>query len=172
MSRNEFYEPPGNNEYLAVYIEKDSITVGIRVQKEKYGRLEDSTFNALRLYLNSMNAEKIGEDDLIVINFLTGVTLEEQNRNARSSWNIFEGNYIRKLKKVADVSQYWISTLPKEKLKYFHSNKIDWKQDKQGMIPEVFSPYGLKYGYYIIIRPNGDYYYEIVNSEFGKKPRR
>ncbi|MUP44687.1 hypothetical protein E0K83_02880 [Gramella sp. BOM4] len=166
LSRKEFFQPNDNNNYSAVYFEKDSLIFGVRYRREKYGTLEDSTFQKVKDYLNTLKEEPIGENDMIVINFLSYVNLEEQKKKTPSNWNIFNREYLRKLKKIDNVSQFWISRLPSEQMKHFTSERIDWKQDKQGIIPEVFSPYGLEYGYYVILTPRGDYYYYI--GEYGK----
>jgi len=123
-------------------------------------------FNDLKNYLNTFKSDQIGSEDFIVINFLTGVSIEEQKKRSRSTWNIFDRNYIKKLNKITDVSHFWISSIDKEKLKYFYSNRVDWHKDEKNLIKKLFFPFELSYGYYIIINPEGEYYYYL--GEYSK----
>ncbi|QYA26930.1 hypothetical protein G3I01_15985 [Gramella sp. MT6] len=159
ISRKEFYEIRNNPDYLPLYLENDTARYGVIFYREKYGLLKDSEFQNLKDYLNSLKSDGIAADDVIVINYLTGVSEAEQNKNSRTNWNIFDRNYVRKLKKITDVSHFWISPVDKEKLKYFYSNRVNWQKDNENLVKELFFPFELSYGYFIIIKPDGTYYY-------------
>jgi len=166
ITRKEFYEKRENYDYFPLYFESDSLKFGALFYREKYGVLNDSIFLSLKNYLNTFQTTKINSKDLIVINYLTGIPMDEQNKKSRSTWNIFDRDYLKKLNKIADISHFWISSLDKEKLKYFYSNIVNWKKDEDDFIKRTFFPHETTYGYYIIINSEGNYYYSL--GEYGK----
>ncbi|SFC82708.1 hypothetical protein SAMN04487987_101152 [Algibacter pectinivorans] len=166
ITRKEFYEKRDHYETYPMYFENDSIKFGVLFDREKYGVLKDSTFQSLKNYLNTFYPSKINPKDIIVINFLTGIPINELSKKDKSSWDIFHRDYLKKLNKITDISHFWISSLEKEKLKYFHSEKVDWKKDEDNFIKRLFFPHETTYGYYIIINPKGKYYYSL--GEYGK----
>ena len=168
ISREKFYKTRYNGENIPMYFENDTAKFGILFYKENYGKLNDSSFRSLKNYLYDLKKVKIDSADFIVINYLTKVPGEEQKKHrTRTTWNIFDRNYVRKLKRKNNVSHFWISSLENQNLKYFYSNRINWLTDRRGVIPELFFPFEYTYGYYIIIKPNGEYYYFI--GEYGKQ---
>ncbi|OEY72321.1 hypothetical protein [Salegentibacter salarius] len=166
ISRKEFYNKKENFKNFPLYFENDTVRFGVLFHREKKGVLSDSTFTSLKNYLNTLKSEHINSKDIIVINFLTGVPFAEQIKKSKTSWNIFDRNYLRKLNKITDVSHFWISSLEKEKLKYFYSNKVNWQKDEDNIIKKIFFPHETTYGYYILINPEGKYYYSL--GEYGK----
>ena len=161
ISRQQFYQKKLNNNFYPLYFEKDTISIGVLNYREIYGVLNDTTFQQLKAYLNSFKNTQIHPEDIIVINYLTGVPENEQNKKSRTSWNIFDGNYVKQLKKIANISHFWIASLDRSKLNYFYGKQVDWKKDTENVIPRLFFPYEITYGYYIIIKPDGHYYYSI-----------
>ncbi|MCM4156549.1 hypothetical protein DHD80_11095 [Gramella sp. AN32] len=166
ISRKHFYEEKLNYKNFPLYFESDTVRFAVLFRREKEGILNDSTFQSLKNYLNTFKNEQIDSKDVIVINYLTGVPKDEQNRNYNTTWNIFDRDYIRKLNRIGDISHFWISSLDKKNLKHFYSNRIDWKKDSEDVIPKLFFPYETTYGYYIIINSEGKYYYAL--GEYGK----
>ena len=168
ISRKEFYKTRYNRGNFPVYVENDTARFGILYYNENYGKLNDSSFKYLKNYLNDLKQVEIDSADIIVINYLTSVPDEEQKKHrTRTTWNIFDRNYTRKLERKNNVSHFWISSLEKHKLKYFYSNRINWLTDREGVIPGLFFPFDFTYGYFIIIKPDGEYYYFI--GEYGKQ---
>ncbi len=166
ITRKKFYEERENYENFPLYFENDSTRFGALFYREKYGVLNDSTFQSFKNYLNTFQTSQINSEEMIVINFLTGIPIDEQSKKSRSTWNIFDRDYLRKLNKIADISHFWISSLDKEKLKYFYSNRVNWQKDKDNFIKRIFFPHETTYGYYIIINSEGKYYYSL--GEYGK----
>ena len=56
---------------------------------------------------------------------------------------------------------------PRKNLEYFHSNRINWVADKGEVLKNLFFEYETSYGNFIIIKPNGQYFYYL--GEFGKQ---
>lgn len=168
ISRKDFYKTRYNRDNFPVYLENDTARFGILYHYETYGKLNDSSYRYLRKYLGELKQTIIDSSDFIVINYLTSVPDEEQKRGGtRTTWNIFDRNYTGKLKRMDDVSHFWISSLEKQNLKYFYSRRIDWLTDKKGVIPELFFPFEFTYGYFVIINPEGEYYYHL--GEYAKQ---
>ena len=166
ISRKKFYKEKLDNKIFPLYFQNDTIIFGVLNYREKYGVLNDTDFRQLKEYLNSFQNDQIQPNNMIVINYLTGVSVLGQNEKSRTSWNIFDGNYLRKLERIADISHFWIASLDRSKLDYFYGKKVEWKEDIENFIPRLFFPYETTYGYYIIIKPDGKYYYSI--GEYGK----
>lgn len=97
----------------------------------------------------------------MVIDYNPGISTCNTSNKGFSSWNIYDNDYIKKLKKIHPSNL-------KATLKYHHSKRIDWIQDPNGIAEKMFFPFGpiSCYGL-VIISDNGTYL--SYHTEYGKQ---
>ncbi|HBH47809.1 MAG TPA: hypothetical protein DDX98_04180 [Bacteroidales bacterium] len=162
IDKDEFLNGKSSKQYLDLYFESDTLIQCLLVRRKPIGRLNESQFNELKENLSIK--DKI-EDDLIVIIYYPGK--DRCNGMERySTWNIFDRDYLKKLKKISDISHHWIYK-DDENLKYYYQKKIDWKKDNNQFIEKLFFKYHYPCFSCVVIDSKGNYiaYY----GEFGKQ---
>jgi hypothetical protein len=157
----EFFELKNYNKNLDLYFENDTTQIALLVTRQKFGQLDKSTFEKLKSYLKEISDKKIDSTQNIVINYLTAFPKKADNTKSRSTWNVLDNDYLKKLHEIADITQFWIHSPETDNLKYYHQNKINWIADKKNLFNNLFFPYEVKYGNYILIKPDGKFYYYL-----------
>lgn len=166
LSKEIFIASLKNGQNIDLYFENDTIQYGVAVQREKFGRLNNTAFSELKKYLSELSGAEIDSSKNIVINYITALPNKEQTIQSRTGWNVLHNDYLRKLHKIADINQFWINSPECDNLDYYHENRINWLEDKENLFKKIFFPFEIVNGNYILIRPNGIYYYYL--GEHGK----
>lgn len=161
INQLEFLLSKDYSENLDLYFENDTTQIGILITREKFGHLDKKTFVNFKSYLSNISDSQIDSSQNIVINYLTPLPKKVDNIKSKSSWNILEKHYLRKLHKIADINHFWITSPESDNLKYYHQNKINWISDRENVFKELFFPYDVRYGNFILIKPDGSYYYYL-----------
>jgi len=161
VTKKDFFRNRDYSKNLDLYFESDSLQFGILIKRQKFGKLDKYSFNELKSYLNKLSDIKIDSNENIVINYLSALPSKKDNIKQKSTWNILDNDYIKKLHKIADIKQFWISSPRSDNLLYHHQNKINWLKDEEDVFKEYFFPYEVRYGNYILIKPDGRYYYYL-----------
>lgn len=161
ITKQEFNNSKNYTKNLDLYFENDTLKIGLLIKREKFGILKSNAFKRLKNYLSEISQVKIDSTKNIVINYLTALPKKAENTKSRSTWNVLDKNYIKKLHKIADINQFWICSPKSDNLKYYHQNKINWIRDKSNLFSELFFPYEVRYGNYILIKPDGEFYYYL-----------
>ncbi|MGY0393269.1 hypothetical protein ACW5R3_12010 [Bizionia sp. KMM 8389] len=159
INQQEFIETKKNRDNLDLYFDNDSIQIALLIKRQKFGHLDKKTFEDLKSYLSDLTKKSIDSTQNIVINYLTAFPKKADNTKSRSTWNVLNKDYLVKLHKIADISQFWISSPESDNLKYFHQKKINWKTDKANLFEKLFFTYEVPYGNFILIKPDGKFYY-------------
>ena len=159
INKQEFIETKNYNKNLDLYFKNDTTQIALLVTRQKFGQLDKITFEKLKSYLTELTDKKIDSTQNIVINYLTAFPKKADNTKSRSTWNILDKDYLKKLHKIADINQFWIHSPESDNLKYYHQNKINWIADKESIFKKLFFPYELRYGNYVLIKPDGKFYY-------------
>lgn len=161
ISQQEFIDTKDYSKNLDLYFENDTTQIGILITRQKFGQLDKRTFTELKKYLSELGERKIDSTQNIVINYLTAFPKKEENTKSRSGWNVLDRNYLKKLHKIAPINQFWINSPQSDNLKYYHQNKINWLTDKENLFSKLFFPYGVRYGNYILIKPDGKFFFYL-----------
>lgn len=170
VTQDEFRKAKNDKENLDVYFENDTSQIGILVTRKRFGKLNKKTFNHLKSYLTEISQKKIDPTENLVINYLTLYPSKDEVSNfsnSKSNWNILDRNYIKKLHKIANINQFFIHTPENDNLEYYRNKKINWIKDKNNLFNKLFFPYEIQYGNFILIKPNGEYFYFL--GEHGKQ---
>lgn len=161
INQLDFLRSKDYSENLDLYFENDTIQIGILITRQKFGHLDKKTFVNFKSYLSNISDKQIDSSQNIVINYLTPLPKKVDNIKSKSSWNVLEKHYLRKLHKIADIKQFWITSPESDNLNFYHHNKINWISDKDNLFKNLFFPYDVRYGNFILIKPDGSYYYYL-----------
>ncbi len=167
ITKEVFINTRDYSKNIDIYFGNDTREFGFLVKRKNYGKLTDKLHTQFRTYLNKLSGNKLDSTKSIVINYLSAIPRKKETGEGRSRWNIFNKDYLKRLHKITDVMHFWINSPSCDNLKYHYSNKINWLSDTDKILSKLFFPYDIKYGYYVLIKPNGDYFYYL--GEYGKK---
>jgi len=167
ITRDKFYKNKDFSKNLDLHFENDSIQYGFLIKRINFGKLNKAQFGVLKKYINELSNTKIDSTKNIVINYLSSHSKKSKKSKRRTSWNIFDNDYLRKLHKIAEIQQFWINSPGNDNLEYFHSNTINFISDKDKLFEKLFFPYQIPYGNYLIIKPNG--LYVTSAGKYGKQ---
>lgn len=166
ITKKQFLDYKNKTENMGLYYNNDSIQYAILLTQKKFGKLDENTFTRLKDYLSTLSGSKIDASKNIVINYLNKYPEKAENKTTRTGWNVLDKDYLKKLHRIADINQYWIHSPESDNLEYYHQDRINWLADKDLFFKTTFFPYDVRYGNYILIKPNGNYYYHL--SEHSK----
>jgi len=166
ITKESFFKLKDYTKNLDLYFENDSLQYGLLIKRQQFGKLDQKTFTKLKSYLTEISHKQIDSTQNIVINYLTAFPTKEKEFGFKASWNILDKDYLKKLHEIANVTQFWINSPKCDNLKYYQRNKIKWISDKENLFNEIFFPYQVKSGNYILIKPNGKFYSYL--GEHGK----
>lgn len=161
ISKQQFFETKDYRNYLDLYFENDTTQIGLLVTRQKFGQLDKNSFENLKSYLTELSDKQIDSTQNIVINYLTAYPKKDENTTSRSGWNVLNRDYLKKLHKIANINQFWMNSLECDNLEYFYHKKINWIADKNNLLKELFFPYEVRYGNYVLIKPDGKFYYYL-----------
>ena len=161
ITKEKFINSTDYSKNLDLYFENDSLQYGLLVTRQKVDKLDTNTFKELKNYLAQLSQTQIDSTRNIVVNYLTAFSNNDKSTKSKSTWNVLDKDYTKKLHRIAVINQFWISSPENENLEYYHKNRINWIVDKEKLFKKIFFPYDVKYGYYILIKPDGKFYYYL-----------
>lgn len=161
ISESNFYKQLNFQKNLDLHFENDTLKTSLLITRKNYGQLNDSIFNNLK---KSLSSDKELSNDLIVIVYYPGKD-RCNGTEKRSTWNIFDNDYLKKLNKIGSYSHFWIYK-DDENLQYYHPKQVKWENDKNQLVENLFFKLHYPCSSAVIIDKNGKYisYY----GEFGK----
>ena len=153
---------------LSLFFENDTMSFGVSLKRENYGRLDANTLDQFHNYLSKISGRKIDSTKNIVINYITGYPKRKDNTKEKSTWNVlkFPKEYRNRLNRKANADQFWVHSPDNDNLEYYHSEKIEWYNDKERIFESLFFPYEVAYGNFILLKPNGEYFFFL--GEYGE----
>ncbi len=161
ISRTEFQQYLAKENYSYNTFELEDQFNYFLFQPKTRGKLSSEDLTILNNYLLKKGTL---DNNITVIIFYPG----KDSCNAIqqvSRWNIFDNDYLRKLREINSTNHFWIYKSD-ENLKYYHPKKVDWKKDDDQVIEKLFFKMHYLCGSSAVIDKNGNY---ILNlSEFGK----
>ncbi|RPD94290.1 hypothetical protein EGM88_12550 [Aureibaculum marinum] len=161
IDKQKFIKARNYNKNLDLYFENDTAKIALLVTRYKFGKLDKNTFENLKSYLTELTDTKIDSTQNIVINYLTAFPKKDTNTISTSEWNVLQRKYTRKLHKIANINQFWINSTQCDNLEYYHHKKINWITDKDDLFKKLFFTFEINYGNYILIKPDGKFYYYL-----------
>lgn len=161
ITKEKFFNSRDYSKNLDLYFEDDSVQCGLLITRQKFGKLDKKTFTKLKTYLTELSQTQIDSTQNIVVNYLSAYLKKEKNTKPRSSWDILDKDYLKKLHKKAHINQFWINSPESDNLEYYYQNRINWIADKENLFKKIFFPYEVRYGNYILIKPDGNFYYYL-----------
>jgi len=161
VNRKDFVDNKSSRKNLDLYFETDTTQVGMLVTRKNYGQLDKKTFKNLKAYLTDLVKKQIEPTQNIVINYLTAIPKKADNTKLKSTWNILDKDYLKKLHKIADISHFWINSPKSDNIEYHHKNRINWISDKDSLLMKLFFEHEVRYGNYILIKLNGKFLYDL-----------
>lgn len=162
ITKDEFYKQRNYQKNLDLYFENDTLINCVLIQRKNYGQLSEEDFKKLK---NSLSSNTNLDGELIVIVYYPGK--DRCNGMERiSTWNIFDNDYLRKLRKINSYNHFWIYKND-ENLKYYHPRKVKWTKDIDQIVEKLFFKFHFPCFSSVVIDKRGNYisYY----GEFGKQ---
>lgn len=162
ISKKEFDDFILNDNYLYNVFEHKNQFEYILYQRKTRGKLALEELNKLN---NSLIKKGTLDNNITIIIYYPGK--DDCNGMERiSTWNIFDTDYLRKIKKINSVNNFWIYKSD-ENLKYYQPNKVDWKNDNDQVVEKLFFKMHYPCFSSAVIDKDGNY---ILNlGEFGKQ---
>lgn len=161
ISKQKFIKTKDYNKNLDLYLENDTTQIGLLITRRKFGQLDKNTFKYLKSYLTELTDNQIDSTQNIVINYLTAYPKKNETKNSRSGWNVLDRDYLKNLHKIENINQFWIHSSECDNLEYYHQKRINWIEDEENLLKKLFFPYPVRYGNYILIKPDGKFYYYL-----------
>lgn len=167
IDRKTFYKSKNYSENIDVSYENDTAKFNLLVKRMNSGELDKNSFLNLKNYLSALSSTEIDSTKFIVINYLSYLPNKAENSKLKSSWNIFDDDYLKNLFTNNNVQHFWINSPNNNNLEYFHKNSINWISDRNNVFNKIFFKYDVRYGYFLIINPNGKFAFYI--GEYSKQ---
>ncbi len=161
ITKEIFVKSIDHSKNIDLYFENDSLNYALLVIREKEGQLENKTFARLKNYLAELSGAPIDSTKNIVINYLSG--LPKYNGDSEPLLNLYtlESDYLKKLHRIAKIQQFWIHSPETENPEEYIKNNYNWIADKNRFFMDVFFRYEFPYGNYILIKPDGKFYFYL-----------
>ncbi len=131
----------------------DTAIVHVAVERIAKGKINKEQLDLVRKELSSISKENIPDHNVIVINYYHG--LDKCNKGGESK--IFSErvtDYVRKVNKLANVSQFFVYKSPEGTTKY--GKQVTWHHDAAGLISNLFLPLPYPCGSYILLDEVGN----------------
>ena len=152
ISETDFFKQKNNQRNLDIYFENDSLVSSFLVTRKNHGQLNDIELKSLNDYLYH-NSEATNE--LTILVYYPGK--DRCNGMERiSTWNIFDGDYLRKLKKINSYDHFWIYKSD-ENLKYYHPKQVKGQSDQNQLVEKMFFKFHYPCFSFVILNKKGKY---------------
>lgn len=152
--------------YISLKYDADSTYLNVIFKRKISNKLSKEILNDLKEYLQNITGIKIDENSIILINYLSKNPKIKDTVNT-TKWNIFDRDYLKKIKKENNIFQVWINHPDQKNLRYYQGNRINWIVDKTKFIENLFFPYDFLYGSFAVVNFDGRYI--SFYGEYGKK---
>lgn len=152
ITKTEFIRNTDHTTNIGSKIDDGNTIINKLYLREKIAVLSHEKYSNLKNYIQLAAAD----NKIIVINYYSGLDTITPNKG-KSTWNIYYPGYLKKLKRMGNIAQFWFYKYDKN-LKYHHADQINWLYDKSAFIEKTFFPYHFNSGSFAVILPNGKYY--------------
>jgi len=161
IGEKEFYNLLKRDNYNYNSFELADQHAYVLYQRKAKGKLSTDELAELNKYLLNMGSI---DNKINVIIYYPGKDYCNK-KEGNSTWNIFDSDYSKEVKKINTVNQFWIYKSD-EDLKYYYPKKVQWRKDEGQFIENLFFKMHYPCFSSAIIDEDGNY---ILNlGEFGK----
>ncbi len=153
ISKIEFDKSTFSDGYLKLKYDADSVFVNVSVKRERKGKISINLLDSIKSSL-STDENYFTENKFIVINYYPGKDYCNSTGNedfARESYR----NFLRKIKKIKNVKQFFVYKSIDGTEKY---GQLNWIKDKEAIIERTFFPLHYPCGSFVLIDSLGNYY--------------
>ncbi|WP_218597750.1 hypothetical protein [Polaribacter sp. NJDZ03] len=155
ITKSEFNKEKDLHKSYNMRFELDTLIVNVKVQRVKKGQVSKIKLDSIRNELSTVSDQNIPENNILIINYYHG--LDRCNSTGDKSY--VRGkykNYLRKLKKLKNVNQFFMYKSHEGTVEY--GKQLNWIKDKSGTIEKTFLPIHYPCGSFVIIDENGNFY--------------
>lgn len=179
ISLNKFQEKLNSSESLLLNTQKtDSGTIKQLLPINYESKISAQQVKTLYASLSKMQGAKVSPDQHLVINYLSTITDKPlpSRRNAiyfqNDNWRLLSEPFITSIRQAPSISQFSVYA-PKFNPNFSTANaQINWIEDKEDRIRNIFSIIDIPYGCFILVKPTGEYYIsyaEYIEAEIRDK---
>lgn len=155
ITKSEFDKESDIHKSYDLKFNLDTLIVNIKVQRIKKGKVAKTKLDSIRNELSLASKRDIPERDIIIVNYYHGLDKCNSSGN-KSSVKIRYQNYLKRVKKLKNVSQFFLYKSLEGTDGY--GKQLNWLKDPSGIIAKTFLPIQYPCGSYVIIDENGNYY--------------
>ena len=157
ITKTEFIRRTDHTTNIGGVKENDNAIINKLFRREKIAVLSPEKYANLKKYVGLTTSDNAEPDNkIIVINYYSGLDSILPGEG-KSTWNIYDRSYPKKLKKMGNIAQFWVYKYDTN-LKHHHADEINWLYDKSALIEKTFFPYHFNSGSFAVILPTGKYY--------------
>lgn len=153
ITKKEFDKIKKEDGYLKLKFTADTVLVNVNVKRVKKGKISISLLDSIKSNLSS-DSEYFNKNDIVVINYYPG----KDNCNTTGNKNSAKLNfnfYFKRIKKQKNVKQFFVYKSIEGTESY---GDLDWLNDKEGFIENIFFPIHYPCGSFVLIDSKGNYY--------------
>lgn len=162
ITKTEFEKISKQPNYRFNQYDLDDQIANILYQPITKGKLKPEELELVRKYVDKIEPSK--NDFLIIIYYPGKDRCNEGNSN--STWNIFDKDFTKDANKLVNNNTLWIYKND-EDLKYYYPKKINWKNDENKFIENLFFKMHYPCFSSVTIDKEGNYISNL--GEFGKQ---
>ena len=155
ITKAEFNEPHDPYVYYKLKYESDTVTVNVKVQRIKKGKVTPELLDEIRKELSLLSDQPVPEGHLLVINYYHGPD-PCNSGNHRYFRGVFK-RYVNKVRKMPEVNQFFIYK-NKEGIESAFGKQHTWIEDRQGIIEKTFLPLHYPCGSFVVLDKTGRFY--------------
>lgn len=155
ITKAEFDKVTKGPRILNMTFDLDTLKIHVKVETIKKGKLAKSKFDTIRKELSTLSNSSIPTENIIIIDYYQAFDTcwETANRSfVRSRYK----NYVKRIKKDKDVSQFFMYKTADELA--FFGKDLQWIEDKYGTIEKTFFPIQYPCSGYVLINKEGNFY--------------
>ena len=155
ITKSEFNKEKNPHESYNMRFDLDTLIVNVKVQRVKKGKISKIKLDSIRNELSEVSDKNIPKNNILIINYYHG--LDRCNSSGDKSY--VRGkykNYLRKIKKLKNVNQFFMYKSPEGTVEY--GKQLNWIKDESEIIEKTFLPIHYPCGSYVIIDENGNFY--------------
>jgi len=141
--------------YYNFQFDLDTLTLNVKVERIQKGEISIKRLDSIKHELTEISGDSIPNNNLIVINYYHGLDACNSTGNISYVRGLYK-NYTRKLKKMNNVSQFFMYESPEGTENY--GKKLNWIDDRFDTMKNTFLPLNYPCGSYILIDKDGNYY--------------
>ncbi|MDH7444814.1 hypothetical protein [Aquimarina sp. 2201CG14-23] len=167
VSPEQFYALARELKNISLFFTDGPILMGFLIPREHHGQLQKEDYSIFTQHLTNISGKKVDTTKTIVIDYLSAQSKKKRSETDRkSSWRILTPYHAKKLKKITNGQHYWIYSPENYDIDYYRTNKINWLEDKNKILEQLFFAYEVQFSIFLMVKPDGRFM--IYYGEYGE----